>query len=116
MMGILQFLVGCLLLYLFIGLILAFVWFAYAKIVEFDTKNEQWNLVLNSVIGLTLFLVTVTMLWLPVALPFLKKKGHLLKMKRQTHVVENPESRALKLFSKPMRALKSRLDDWYYYQ
>ena len=115
-MGIFQFLLGCLLVYFFIGLILAFVWFAYAKIVEFDTKNEHWNQVLNSVIGLTLFLVSVTILWLPVVLPILKKKGHLLKMKRQTNIVENPKLRVLKQFSRPVRALKSRLDDWYYYQ
>ncbi|WP_145950153.1 hypothetical protein [Paenibacillus sp. Y412MC10] len=116
-MSILYTLGVMLIMYLAIGLILGFVWFALAKIVEMDNRSEYWGFILNSAIGLLYFLMVVLVFWLPALIPIGRQWGQRLKFNKERVPQQHVASPSLKsILGRPYYTLKEHIFNWYYSQ
>lgn len=116
-MNILYTLGVMLILYLAIGLVLGFVWFALAKIIEMDSQSEYWGLILNSAIGLLYFLMIVMVFWLPALIPIGRQWRHRLKFNKERLPQHQRAAATWKtILSRPYYTLKEHIFNWYYVQ
>ncbi|KZS45085.1 hypothetical protein AWU65_03645 [Paenibacillus glucanolyticus] len=101
--------------YFLIGFILGFIWFAIAKVLEFDNRNPYWNLILNTVMGFLYFQIVVCIFWLPALVPLLRKWKNQINHHKEK-IPDNPRASWKHILLRPIHSLKEIFLNWYYIQ
>lgn len=98
-------------IYLSIGFILYLFFFCWAKAKELDTHYDGWYLVLNTTRGMCYFIISGSLLWMPVLIPFIIDHREKLKFRRRYS--KDRLSVLLEYLMNPMKLHRDWFDKFY---
>ncbi|RRJ54865.1 hypothetical protein EHV15_35415 [Paenibacillus oralis] len=98
-------------IYISIGFILYVFFFCWAKAKELDNSYDGWYFVLNTTQGMCYFIISGSLLWMPVLLPFIIEQSEKLKFRKRES--NNGFSAWLEYLKNPMKLHRDWFNNFY---
>lgn len=98
-------------IYLSIGLILYLFFFCWAKAKRLDDNYDGWYYVLNTTRGMLYFIISGSILWMAVLIPFIVEHREKLKFRKQSS--NDGLSAWLEYLKNPMKLHRDWFDNFY---
>lgn len=98
-------------IYVSIGFILYLFFFCWAKAKDLDNNYDGWYYVLNSTKGMLYFIISGSILWMPVLIPFISE--HREKLKFQKDESKDGLTVWLEYLKNPMKLHRDWFNNFY---
>lgn len=97
--------------YISVGFILYLFFFCWAKAKELDNNYDGWYYVLNTTRGMCYFIISGSLLWMPVLIPFIVEQREKLKFRKRDS--KDGLSAWLEYLKNPMKLHRDWFDNFY---